>query len=133
MSTFNEAFDQENFEGEAYTKPSTKRVRDLNFYLQKKPMVKEVEFKDGTVGYFREMTSSQRDEFERLAMDFQKGKPVSIRGTLIRMTTCNQDGRLLFGRKQEQALRNMPAEFANEMMDYIFDLNGLNKEEIEKK
>lgn len=100
-----------------------------------KPRTKEVPVEGIGTFYIRQMTGSERDEIENLAMSNRGGEARAafrvsgIRALSIILSVVDEAGERVFTRKDVDAVNAIPTAVSDVLYEQIQIFNGMRKEE----
>jgi hypothetical protein len=86
----------------------------------------------GVTAFIRTMTGIERDSWDVYATkELAKNTKVNIRGKIVCICLCDEDGKRLFGDGQAEALSKKNAKALNRVYDAALKLNKMRDEDIE--
>lgn len=90
---------------------------------------RSVKLETGTV-LIQEFTTSDREKFEVLAMDMQKGKAKNLKAQLIAISVMSENGSRMFGDTDIDQITQMPSTVTEKLFNEILSLNGMAADAI---
>lgn len=106
---------------------------DKALILEKaRPAVRPVEVPElGETQYVRVMTGRQRDTFERMIGNREKGDADNLRATVAAWTWCDKDGDRIFTDREVETVANLDSRVLHRIFDGAVAASALTAEEIE--
>lgn len=111
------------------TKIAKKALSKADFFLLKTKVVPLEVAELGTV-YIKSMTASEREGLEKKMQ--KELEDNGIRATVFIYSVCEEDGSLVFGEEDLDAVKGLPASIVTAVFDKSNALNKLSPEETEE-
>lgn len=87
---------------------------------------------DGDEFLIKEFTTSDREDFEILAMKMQSTvQPKNMKAKLIVISLINEDRTRMFGDDEIGTVSQLPSKITQKLFDEILSLNGMAEDSIE--
>lgn len=79
----------------------------------------------------REFNTSEREKFEMMAMDVQKGKSKNMKAKLIAVSVITASGGRYFGDDEIDKIAGLPSSITEKLFDEILAINGMSNDALE--
>lgn len=80
----------------------------------------------------QELTTSQREEFELLAMDLNNSKAKNMKSKLISVSVINEDGSRFFGDDEVEKIAMLPGSITEKIFNAVLKINGMGENILEE-